>query len=182
MCENGRPKVAPTSSILFCGRGELRSPAFMHDNRSFREEQAPPLPVEMKRTEIRLFSGGGTPPLQIWIQCKQLSERPGSRWLLGARGSQSEIYPRVVRLSVHEQLYLAILCEISWKGCGGNIIFRLRNIIVATERCDVLLQEVFPTKNASFTKVSYQYRKYLLYAHRARRASGCKRYVGAPSS
>ena len=107
---------------------------------------APPLPVEIERTEIRLFSGGGTPPLQIWIQCKQLSERPGSRWLLGARGSQSEVHPRAYRLSVHEQLYLAILCEISWKGCGGNEIFRLRNISVATERCDVLLKKVPPRK------------------------------------
>ena len=106
----------------------------MRDMRSFREHQGAPLPVEMKCTEIRLFSGcrgrhplpveikrteirsfsgdqrsplrdtikfivgaihespvfiydnrsfsgGGTPPLQIWIQCKQLSERPGSRWV-----------------------------------------------------------------------------------------------------
>ena len=30
----------------------------------FREHQGAPLPVEMKRTEIRSFSGGGTPPLQ----------------------------------------------------------------------------------------------------------------------
>ena len=68
----------------------------------------------------------------------------GGSWELAAAKAR---LPRVVRLSVHEQLYLAILCEISWKGCGGNIIFRLRNIIVATERCDVLLQEGPPQKS-----------------------------------
>ena len=29
-------------------------------------------------------------------------------------------------------------------GAGGNVIFRLRNITVATERCDVFLQKVSP--------------------------------------
>ena len=33
-----------------------------------------------------------------------------------------------------------LFCESAfWRGCGGTVIFRLRNISVATERCDVFL-------------------------------------------
>ena len=53
---------SPTKNFKLFRRGELCSPAFMRDMRS--------------------FSGcRGRHPLQIWIQCKQLSERPGSRWV-----------------------------------------------------------------------------------------------------
>ena len=41
----------------------------------FREHQGAPLPVEIKRTEIRSFSGGGTPPLQGILRSVCHSER-----------------------------------------------------------------------------------------------------------
>ena len=33
------------------------------------------------------------------------------------------------------------------KGCGGTVIFRLRNISVATERCDVFLAKKVPPQS-----------------------------------
>ena len=38
-------------------------------------------------------------------------------------------------------LLLFIYVSAFLRGCGGTVIFRLRNISVATERCDVFLAE-----------------------------------------